>query len=102
MESLCEHVIAGEQEVKVNCQERESGNGMAPWDIISSSSLRVRLKRETLRQVAERGTEHSGTRHCTVICNNVLVCKVILGERRSGRPALGLQEPVTLYFALAR
>lgn len=31
VESLCEHVIAGEQEVKVNCQERESGNGMAPW-----------------------------------------------------------------------
>lgn len=91
---------------RAGSQSQLSGTRVREWDgaldIISSSSLRVRLKRETLRQVAERGTEHSGTKHCTVICNNVLVCKVILGERRSGRLALGLQEPVTLYFALAR
>lgn len=54
VDSLCEHVIAAEQEVNVNCQERESGNGMAPWGGYNKqSSLRVRLKRETLRQVAE-------------------------------------------------
>lgn len=53
VDSLCEHVIAAEQEVNVNCQERESGNGMAPWGYYKQSSLRVRLKRETLRQVAE-------------------------------------------------
>lgn len=70
------------------------------WDIISSSSSRVRLKRETLRQVAERGTEHTSTKHGVSVICNVLVCKVILGERRRRPACLGSQEPVTLYFTM--
>lgn len=67
-------------------------------DIISSS--RVRLKRETLRQVAEEGQNTRVPGTVLSVIRDACVCKVILDEEE--RPSLGSQEPVTLYFALAR
>lgn len=52
VDSLCEHVIACQSKKSKSTVRNESpGMGWRLGDIISS--LRVRLKRETLRQVAE-------------------------------------------------